>query len=157
MSALVVAVDPGLSGAVAVLSADGALVHLADLPIARDHSLAWIDGGRLQSELLEAIAGRPCRAYVERVGAMPGQGVSSCFTFGAGLGSILAVLQTLRLPLELISPATWKRALGLPRDKGAALDRARLLFPSAELHLKRHDGRAEALLLAYHALTRRPA
>ena len=46
-------------------------------------------------------------------------------------------------------------ALGLTSDKRASLDRARLLFPSAELHLAKHDGRAEALLLAYYVQNRR--
>jgi len=64
---------------------------------------------------------------------MPRQGVASSFAFGVGLGSILSVLQTLQLPLELITPATWKRTLGLSSDKRASLDKARLLFPTAEL------------------------
>lgn len=152
---LVLAVDPGLSGALAVLDVDGRIVHVADLPVARDRSLAWIDGQALQSVLLEAIAGRPCRAVVERVASRPGQGIASAFTFGAGLGSILGVVQTLRLPLELVTPAQWKRALGLSSDKAASLDRARLLFPTAELHRKRDHGRAEALLLAHWALRSR--
>jgi len=80
---------------------------------------------------------------------MPKQGIASAFTFGAGLGSILATVQTLRLPLELVTPATWKRALGLGAEKRASLDKARLLFPSAPLDLAKHDGRAEALLIAY--------
>ena len=106
--------------------------------------------------LLEAIQGRPCRAVVERVSAMPRQGVASSFTFGVGLGSILGTLQTLRLPIELVTPAQWKTALGLGKDKRVSLDKARLLFPSADLHLAKHDGRAEALLLAHFALNRRP-
>jgi hypothetical protein len=71
-----------------------------------------------------------------------------------GFGSVLSVLQVLRLPVELITPAVWKRALGLSSQKLASLHKARLLFPGAELHLAKHDGRAEALLLAYHAQTR---
>lgn len=152
---LTIGIDPGLSGALAVLDADGTPELVADLPVIRDRSLAWIDGAALQSMLLEVLHGRPCRAAVERVSAMPRQGVSSSFTFGVGFGSILATLQTLRLPLELITPVQWKTALGLGKDKRASLDKARLLFPSAELHLAKHDGRAEALLLAHFAMTRR--
>lgn len=146
---LTLGIDPGLTGALALLDADGQPELVADLPIIRDRSLAWVDGNRLQSMLLEAIQGRPCRAVVERVSAMPRQGVASSFAFGVGFGSILATLQTLRLPLELVTPATWKRTLGLSSDKRASLDKARLLFPSAELHLRKHEGRAEALLIAW--------
>jgi hypothetical protein len=35
------------------------------------------------------------------------------------------------------------------------LHKARLLFPLAELSLAKHDGRAEALLLAHYALNRK--
>lgn len=151
---LTLAIDPGLTGAMALLDADGAVELLADLPVIRDHSLAWIDGGALQSMLLEVLRGRPCRAIVERVSAMPRQGVASSFVFGVGLGSILATLQTLRLPLELVTAAVWKRALGLSSDKSASLYKARLLFPTADLRLAKHDGRAEALLIAHWARIR---
>ena len=151
---LVMGVDPGLTGALALLDADGQVELVADLPVIRDRSLAWIDGAALQSTLLDAIRGRPCRAVVERVSAMPRQGVASSFAFGVGLGSILGVLQTLHLPLELVTAAQWKRALGLSSDKRASLDKARLLFPTVDLGLAKHDGRAEALLLAHYAQNR---
>lgn len=152
---LTLGIDPGLTGALALLDSDGQPELVADLPIIRDGRLAWIDGGALQSMLLEALRGRTCRAVVERVSAMPRQGIASAFNFGVGLGSILATLQTLRLPLELVTPAQWKATMGLSRDKRASLDKARLLFPTAPLALAKHDGRAEALLLAYYSQARR--
>lgn len=150
---LTLGIDPGISGALAILDPDGQAELVADLPVIRDRSLAWIDGGSLQNILLDALRGRSCRAVVERVSAMPRQGVASSFAFGVGLGSILATLQTLRLPIELVTPAAWKLAMGLGRDKRASLHRARLLFPAAELHLAKHSDRAEALLIAYYAQT----
>lgn len=151
---LTLGVDPGLSGALALINDSGEVELLADLPIIADRSLKWIDGAALQSMLLDAIRGRQCRAVVERVSAMPKQGIASAFCFGVGLGSILATLQTLQLPIELVHASQWKRALGLGSDKRASLDKARLLFPSADLHLAKHDGRAEALLLAHWWLNR---
>lgn len=152
---LTLGIDPGQSGALALLDSDGQAELVVDLPVIRDGRLAWIDGGSLQSTLLNALRGRPCRTVVERVSAMPGQGVASSFAFGVGFGSILATLQTLQLPIELVTPASWKLAMGLGRDKRASLDKARLLFPTADLSLAKHDGRAEALLLAYYAQNRR--
>ena len=151
---LTLGIDPGQTGALALLDVDGQPELLEDLPVIRDLSLAWIDGARLQSTLLNAIRGRPCRAVIERVSAMPKQGVASSFAFGVGLGSILGVVQALHLPLELVTPGRWKRALGLGAEKRASLDKARLLFPSADLSLAKHDGRAEALLIAHFAWTR---
>ena len=146
---LTLGIDPGITGALALLESDGQPELVADLPVIRDGRLAWIDGSQLQSTLLNAIRGRSCRAIVERVSAMPRQGIASAFAFGVGFGSVLAVLQALHLPLELVTAAQWKRALGLSSDKRASLDKARLLFPTADLALAKHDGRAEALLLAY--------
>lgn len=105
---LTLGIDPGLSGALALLDGDGAVL-VADLPIIRDRSLAWVDGAQLRDTLQNAIGGRSCRAVVERVSAMPGQGISSAFVF------------------------------------------------SADLRLAKHDGRAEALLLAYWSRERRAA
>jgi crossover junction endodeoxyribonuclease RuvC len=154
MSSLVIGVDPGLSGALAVLSPTGELERLADLPVIRDRSLAWIDGGALQSLLIDALAGRPARAIVERVSAMPRQGVASAFTFGVGFGSVLSILQARQVSVELVTAAVWKRALGLSSDKQRSLDLARLRYPQADLDRVRDHGRAEALLLAHWALTR---
>jgi crossover junction endodeoxyribonuclease RuvC len=120
---LTLGIDPGQRGALAVLDNAGGLVALADLPVISDKSLTWIDGAELQRMLLDAIGDRPCRAVVERVSSMPRQGVASSFSFGVGFGSILGVLQALRLPIVLVTPAVWKRSLGLRADKRASLDR----------------------------------
>lgn len=145
-----VGIDPGLTGGIAVLDHNGALQALGDLPIIRDGKLSWVDGGRLQSFLIDTLTGRHARALVERVQAFPKQGRSSAFNFGVGFGSILSVLQARHIPIELVTPISWKRAMGLTNDKQASLDKARLLFPDAELSFAKHDGRAEALLIAHY-------
>jgi hypothetical protein len=127
------------------------LVH--DLPVQRDKSLAWIDGKALRA-LIQAHEG-PRRAIIERVSAMPKQGVSSSFGFGVNFGSVLGVLQSLEIPIELATPAKWKREMGLSGDKKASLHKARLLFPMCDLRLEKHEGRAEALLLAQWYLDRK--
>jgi crossover junction endodeoxyribonuclease RuvC len=151
---LCIGIDPGLSGAVAILDQAGELVSVTDLPVIRDLSLAWIDGGSLQSIILGALQGRTAGAIIERVSSMPGQGVASSFQFGVGFGSVLSVLQALHIPLEFVTAAVWKRSYGLGKDKHASLHKARLLYPAAELHLAKHHGRAEALLVARYSLNR---
>ena len=150
---LSIGIDPGLNGALAVLHADGALERVCDLPIIRDCKLAWIDGGELQSIIVTALQNRSAHAIVERVSSMPAQGIASAFQFGVGFGSILGVLQVLRLPITFVTPAVWKGSYGLSRDKHASLHKARLLYPTAELHLAKHDGRAESILIARYGLT----
>jgi crossover junction endodeoxyribonuclease RuvC len=151
---LTIGIDPGLSGAIAILDQAGEFVSVTDLPIVRDLSLAWVDGGMLQSLILGALAGRRAVATIERVSSMPAQGIASAFTFGVGFGSILSVLQAMHISVEFVTPAVWKKSCGLGKDKHASLHKARLLYPTAELHLAKHDGRSEALLIARWAHAR---
>jgi len=72
------------------------------------------------------------------------------FTCGLGMGVWLGVLAALRLPYTRVRPQIWKRAFGLSKDKAASILRAQQLYPDADLRRRKDDGRAEALLLAYH-------
>lgn len=92
----------------------------------------------------------PDLAVVERVGPMPGQGVSSVWSFGRAYGTILGVLGAAGVEVHLITPQVWKKHYRLPsKDKDLARQRAIELFPNVEgLGLKKNHNRAEALLLA---------
>ena len=146
-----IAIDPGLTGAIAAIDDQAQLILCEDLPVIRDGKLAWIDSNELTSLFLQILQGRPSRVLVERSQAMPGQGVSSSFCIGVVMGSILAACQRIAAPLELVMPQTWKRAMGLDSSKGKSLDKARLLFPTAELSRKKDHNRAEALLLGEYS------
>jgi crossover junction endodeoxyribonuclease RuvC len=88
------------------------------------------------------------------VSTSPGQGVSSTFAFGRAYGIVIGILVALGTPMTFVSPAKWKRALGVPSVKDGARARASQLLPQASSRwpLKRHDGRAEAALLALYGL-----
>lgn len=96
-------------------------------------------------------------AAVEKVGAMPGQGVTSMFNFGKSAGYIEGVLSALGIPYQLVPPNKWKKEFSLiGKDKQASIMTCHRLFP--ELDLKRtercrtdSDGKAEATLLAEYA------
>jgi hypothetical protein len=145
---ITIAIDPGLTGALAAIDDDAQLVLCADLPVIRDNKLAWIDSNELTGLFLQCLQGRPARIILERSQAMPRQGVSSTFTTGVVMGSILAACQRIAVPLTLVTAAVWKRSMGLDSTKSVSLDKARLLFPTAELDRKKDHNRAEALLLA---------
>jgi hypothetical protein len=85
-----IAIDPGLTGAIAAIDDQSQLVLCADLPVIRSNKLAWIDSNELTELFLRCLQGRPARVTVERSQATPGQGVSSTFCTGVVLGSILA-------------------------------------------------------------------
>jgi crossover junction endodeoxyribonuclease RuvC len=152
MTSYIIGVDPGLSGAIAIVGReDQQIAALSDLPVARTPGkLAWIDGAELQSLLIEKLNGHEALAIVEAVHSMPKQGVASTFAFGVAFGSVLSILQARRIPLHLVAPTQWKRDLQLNgKGKDAPLYKARLLWPMADLKLAKHHGRAEALLLTY--------
>lgn len=90
---------------------------------------------------------------VEHVNAMPGQGVTSCFSFGQNFGFILGLLTAFRIPYELVRPLKWKKEFSCTSDKNTSIEVAQRLFPGVDLRRtpqcrKPHDGVAEALLLA---------
>lgn len=146
----VAGIDPGLAGAVA--SYDGERVFVFDMPV-----LELARGGKNKRELdavalsnlMEPIDGK---VFVEQVGAMPGQGVTSMFSFGRSFGIVLGILASYRLPTTLVHPKTWKKALSVRDGKDGARLRASELMPgdAHQWALKKHDGRAEAALIAYY-------
>lgn len=146
-----IAIDPGITGAIAAVDDQAQLILCRDLPIISSGKTTWIDANELTSLLMECRNGRPARIMVEKAQSMPRQGVSSVFAYGLAQGSILASCQRLAVALELVSAATWKRRMGLDANKQTSLDKARLLFPTAELARQKDHNRAEALCLAEYS------
>lgn len=119
--------------------------------------------GAVKSEVDAAGLARLVRAAVqpfrqgvrggalERVWAQPGQGPSGTFSLGATFGCIRGVFVTLGIPLVFPAPVTWKKHYALTSDKEKSRTLAISTWPTAELHLKKHADRAEALLLAKYA------
>jgi crossover junction endodeoxyribonuclease RuvC len=150
--------DPGLSGAIALLTGDClAVLDVKDMPAMTtpagkrvlDHwALASILGGWTS---VFDIKG----ATVELVHSMPKQGVTSSFSFGSSFGALCQGIASAGLDFALIPPATWKAIYGLRggrENKELSRAKASELFPGhANLwKLKKHDGRAEAVLLAHY-------
>ena len=62
-------------------------------------------------DLLKKIVTEKDEIYVvvEQVNAMPGQGVTSMFNFGANFGAIKGVCAALSLPIFFVRPSKWKK------------------------------------------------
>jgi crossover junction endodeoxyribonuclease RuvC len=153
---LVAGCDPGLTGALFFIDPRNPVTGEAiDLPV---HQL--VRGKKAKRELdIAGLAGilaahRPAHVFIEQVSSMPGQGVSSVFAFGKGYGIVLGVLAAHGVPVTLVSPAVWKRALGVLRAKDASRARASQLLPqcAGQWPLKKDHGKAEACLLALYGL-----
>lgn len=144
--------DPGLNGGGAVLNPNCELVACFDLPTIGDGAQRRIDAANLADLLREH--GPYAFAIVEQVGARPGQGVSSMFRFGQAYGTILGVIGSLAIPVRHVSPAKWKKALGLNSDGEASRARAIETWPHCAdwFGRKRDHNKAEAALLALYGL-----
>jgi len=149
---MILGIDPGISGALAWLSDDGHLISTMDMPAIEVHGKKKVSPQILTSEL---AGRRPILAVIEDVGAMPGQGVTSMFNFGYSAGILAGVCAGLGIPTVLYRPAVWKRAAGVPADKGAARQMAQRLWPGCrDFDRVKDDGRAEAALLARWVATK---
>ena len=80
--------------------------------------------------------------FVERVGAMPKQGVASTFEFGQANGVLIGILAALVVPVHFITPGTWKKHYGLDADKEKSRLKALQLFPESAVFI---DGVFERL------------
>jgi crossover junction endodeoxyribonuclease RuvC len=155
----VLGLDIGLTGGIAILSEDGGLVDVMDMPVLRDGP-----SGRpaVNAALLAGIVARAgaASAYVELVGPRPGEGAVQGFSFGRARGIVEGVLAAAGIPVTFIAPAAWKRTIGIAPGKAGAKDAARSeairRWPAkAELFaLKKSDGLAEAALIAVAGVMR---
>ena len=155
----VIGIDPGLSGALAVVNGvDGTFTVEAvyDLPTYSEKTSTgktrrYIDPVALLA-LLKAI-GKVDRVQCERMIAPPGVSGMAAFSMGATMATIAATLRIARVPYRLVSSGVWKRALEAPADKEAARLYASRLFQSSEHWLRKKDhNRAEAALIAAHCI-----
>lgn len=148
-----IGVDPGLTGAMALLLPSGGL-YVYDMPVLKARGgRNTLDVHRFR-ELLEQCVDRSFPddpvVVLEEVHSMPKQGVVSTFTFGRSFGQAEGLIVGAGLPVQLVPPQVWKRALRVPADKDAVRLHASRSFPEhAPLWPRKKDhGRAEAALLA---------
>lgn len=150
---IIMGIDPGLSGAIAFYDTATGDLTVHDMPtieVTRNAKAKREISAQLLAEVI--AAGYAKGAYLERVGAMPGQGVSSVFSFGRSVGMVEGVLAALDIPTTIIPPTTWQRKVNARGGKDGSRDRAMQLFPKyASLFArKKDDGRSDAALIAYY-------
>lgn len=153
-----IGIDPGLTGALAVLNAGGQLVAVHDLPTVPDGRGKSASGRVLDflglTQLLTPYAG--AMAALERVASRPDMARAAAFSFGGSYEICRCALKANGSPLHLYAPSAWKSDLNIVATtdtkakkeitRGMALD----LWPSHReffARVKDHD-RAEAALIA---------
>jgi crossover junction endodeoxyribonuclease RuvC len=132
-------VDPGASGAIAALFPDGraAWVKLAETP------------ADVAAFVRDQLVDHEAVAAVEKVGAMPRQGVASTFKFGWSAGFVEGLLVAYGVRFSHVTPAKWQAALSCRTggDKNISKRRAQELWPAVKVT----HAIADALLLAEYA------
>ena len=158
MSALVIGIDPGLGGALALLTSDGVLLDLDDMPVLADGAAGRraINAPLLAARVRAWGAGQ---AFCELVGPRPGEGAVGAFGFGRSRGIIEGVLGTMGVPVDMVAPSWWKRRIGIPPGadkKNVARSEAIRRWPALadRFARKKDDGRAEAALIAVAGMMR---
>lgn len=148
--------DPGQSGGIAILTLDGNIVvDLSKMPETPKDLVDYFKRAQWLTTDGLVVDGNICMAGLERVHAMPGQGVTAMFTFGFNLGLLHMALVANNVPMMLISPTVWQKTFGLLRSskeetktdkKNRHKAVAQELFPGTKIthHL------ADALLIAEH-------
>lgn len=146
-----IGIDPGQTGGLAVIFDEENRAEVFDAPTFKVDKKTKLDVNSM-SALLKRFIGVDTLVTMESVHSMPKQGVASSFNFGEGFGMWKGIISAYSLPLELPSPQRWKKAMlaDQGKDKDASRFKAMQLFPelTERLKLKKHDGRAESLLLA---------
>lgn len=150
-------IDPGLTGALAVLDFNDFVLHLWDTPTV---SVQVGDKIRKRCDpdaFVEAAKRFPLDyATIENVQSTPNDGHVGAFTFGKVTGITIGIFAGLDIPLASVAPAKWKMQMRVPADKKAAKLRACELFPNCTAGWSREmdHGRAEAAIIAlYSAIT----
>ena len=139
-----IGIDPGKKGGIAILDENNSVC-----------AYPFSEEILVDTALALKVSDKPIIAAVEKVGAMPHQGVKSMFTFGQGFGFIQGVLSALKIPFQLVPPQKWKKEFSLSSDKKQSVTVCKRLFPDLLLIpggcRKENDGMAEAALIAEYA------
>jgi len=149
----IIGIDPGLSGAIAVLE-DIKVLNLFEMPVMAEgkKNKRQLNSAQLVNIIKENTNGdEEIAVIVEQVNAMPGQGVTSMFNFGQTFGAIKGVCAALGLPIFFVRPSKWKKYFELINSsKDASRTKVIEMYPSfsKELAKKKDVNKSDAILIA---------
>lgn len=140
MTRKIIGIDPGKKGGIAVL----------DMADRRVDAIAMPDTPRGLHEALTAST--PVSLAVLEKPFYPRQiGTTNAAKIAENYGILKGALLWLDIPTFEVRPKDWKRSLSVSTDKNEARRRAGEFFPldADQWKLKKHDGLAEAALIAW--------
>ena len=146
-------IDPGLSGAIAILEKKKVL-SLFDMPVMAEgkKNKKQLNSAQLVDIIREnSIGDDEIVVVVEQVNAMHGQGVTSMFNFGQTFGAIKGVCAALNLPIFFVRPSKWKKYFELINSsKDSSRTKVIEMYPSlsSQLAKKKDVNKSDAILIA---------
>ena len=149
----IIGIDPGLSGAIAILE-NNKVLKVFEMPTMAEgkKNKKQLNSAQLVTLLQNnIIKNEEVSVVVEQVNAMPGQGVTSMFNFGQTFGAIKGVCAALRLPIFFVRPSKWKKHFELINSsKDASRTKVIEMYPtlSDQLAKKRDVNKSDAVLIA---------
>ena len=150
---IVIGLDPGLSGALAILE-NKRVLGIFEMPVMPEgkKNKRQLNSAQLVNILRDNIKiNNEIAVVVEQVNAMPGQGVTSMFNFGQTFGAIKGVCAALNLPIYFVRPSKWKKHFELINSsKDSSRTKAIEMYPSlsAQLAKKKDVNKSDAILIA---------
>ena len=149
----IIGIDPGLSGAIAVMH-DKKVINMYDMPVMAEgkKNKRQLNSSQLVNIIKENInKDEETIVVVEQVNAMPGQGVTSMFNFGQTFGALKGICAALELPIYFVRPSKWKKHFELINSsKDASRTKVIEMYPtlSDQLAKKRDVNKSDAVLIA---------
>ena len=150
---IVVGIDPGLSGAIAILE-NNKVLNIFDMPVMAEgkKNKRQLNSAQLVNIIKDSTKPDAEKAVVvEQVNAMPGQGVTSMFNFGQTFGAIKGVCAALELPIFFVRPSKWKKHFELINSsKDSSRTKVIEMYPtlSSQLAKKKDVNKSDAILIA---------
>lgn len=157
----IIGIDPGVTGAMAMISPSGKIIDIHDLPTL-EHKVGKRTQRTLNAYGLARTIAKwseftPMMIWVEqsqiRGGSGRAPGATSCFSTGRTFGTIEGIIAALGVPVQYVHPRTWKTAHRLVgKTKDDSRTRALEIYPEYTTHLarKKDHNRAEAILIAHY-------
>ena len=152
---LIIGIDPGISGAICFME-KGRIIDVIDMPSMADgkNNKKQVNGSQVFNEISSYTKHKSIediKVIIERVSAMPGQGVTSMFNFGQSFGILKGVCSAMNLSMHFVRPVKWKKHFNLINSsKDASRTKAIEIFPyfSVNLSKKKDANKADAILIA---------
>ncbi len=149
----ILGIDPGLSGAIAILE-NNKVLGIYDMPVMAEgkKNKKQLNSAQLVNIIKENMQNNEeVVVVVEQVNAMPGQGVTSMFNFGQTFGAIKGICAALKLPIFFVRPSKWKKYFELINSsKDSSRTKVIEMYPSLsnELSRKKDVNKSDAILIA---------